>query len=155
MSPLARASRHLDLAAEVLTSALLVAIVLINGLELVGRNLFNYSFVWAHEVNLLLGTWTYFIGMTLVYSRNADITVEYFSNLLPAHARRAWIAVTRILVLAVLAVIVWYCWVLIKLQTGFRTTGLGIPNPWFSAAVLASAVVMALHVLPRIVEREA
>ena len=154
MSPLARASRHLDLAAEVVTSALLVAIVLINGLELVGRNLFNYSFVWAHEVNLLLGTWTYFIGMTLVYSRNADITVEYFSSLLPERAQRVWIAVTHVVVLGVLAVIVWYCWVLIRLQAGFRTTGLGIPNPWFSAAVLVSAVLMALHVLPRMVERE-
>jgi TRAP-type C4-dicarboxylate transport system permease small subunit len=154
VSPLARASRHLDLAAEVVTSALLVAIVLINGLELVGRNFFNYSFVWAHEVNLLLGTWTYFIGMTLVYSRNADITVDYFSNLLPERARRVWIAITHVVVLCVLAVIIWYCWVLIRLQTGFRSTGLGIPNPWFSAAVLVSAVLMALHVLPRVVERE-
>ena len=154
MSALARASRHLDLAAEAVTSSLLAAIVLINGLELVGRNLFNYSFVWAHEVNLLLATWTYFIGMTLVYSRHADITVDYFTNLLPERGRRAWIAATHVVVLCVLAVIVWYCWVLIRLQTGFRTTGLGIPNPWFSAAVLVSAVVMAMHVLPRVVERE-
>ena len=155
MSVLARASRHLDLAAEFVTSALLAVIVLINGLELVGRNFFNYSFVWAHEVNLLLATWTYFIGMTLVYSRNADITVEYFSNLLPGRARRVWIGVTHVVALGVLAIIVWYSWVLIQLQTGFRTTGLGIPNPWFSAAVLVSAVMMALHVLPRLVEREA
>ena len=155
MSPLARASRHLDLAAEVVTSALLAAIVLINGLELVGRNLFNYSFVWAHELNLLLATWTYFIGMTLVYSRNGDITVEYFTNLLPVRARRVWIAVTHVAVLCVLAVIIWYCWVLMQLQWGFRTTGLGIPNPWFSAAVFVSAVLMVLHVVPRVVEREA
>jgi TRAP-type C4-dicarboxylate transport system permease small subunit len=65
-----------------------------------------------------------------------------------------WLAVTHVAVLGVLAVIVWYCWVLIRLQSGFRTTGLGIPNPWFSAAVLVSAVLMALHVLPRMVERE-
>lgn len=155
MSTLARSSRQLDRAAEVVTSALLFAIVLVNGLELVGRNLFNYSFVWAHEVNLLLGTWTYFIGMTLVYSRNSDITVEYFSNLLPAHAQRVWILICNIIVLGVLAVILWYCWVLMQLQTGFRTTGLGIPNPWFSAAVFASAVIMAVHVAHHALERRA
>ena len=143
---LARASRHLEQAAEVVTSALLVVIVLVNGLELVGRNFFNYSFVWAHEVNLLLGTWTYFVGMTLVYARNADITVEYFSNLLPPRAHRAWLVVCNLAVLCVLAVIAWYGWVLMSLQYGFRTTGLGIPNPAFSAAVFVSALLMALHV---------
>ena len=146
MSFLARASRHLELAAEVVTSTLLVVIVLINGLELVGRNFFNYSFVWAHEVDLLLGTWTYFIGMTLVYAKNADISVEYFSNLLPARAHRAWLVLCNAVVLGVLVVIVWYCWILIRLQYGFRTTGLGIPNPAFSAAVLVSAVLMMTHV---------
>jgi len=143
---LARASRHLEQAAELVTSALLVIIVLVNGLELIGRNFFNYSFVWAHEVNLLLGTWTYFIGMTLVYAKNADITVEYFSNLLPPPAHRVWLVVCNIVVLGVLAVIAWYCWILMQLQYGFRTTGLGIPNPAFSSAVFASAIVMALHV---------
>lgn len=147
MSYLARASRHLELAAEVVTSALLVIIVLINGLELVGRNFFNYSFVWAHEVNLLLGTWTYFIGMTLVYAKNADITVEYFSSLLPPRAQRAWLVICNAVVLGVLAIIAWYCWILMRLQYGFRTTGLGIPNPVFSTAVLVSAVVMATHVV--------
>ena len=146
MTVLARASRHLELAAEVVTSTLLVIIVLINGLELVGRNFFNYSFVWAHELDLLLGTWTYFIGMTLVYAKNADITVEYFSGLLPPRAHRVWLIVCNAVVLGVLAVIVWYCWILIRLQYGFRSTGLGIPNPAFSAAVLVSALLMATHV---------
>ncbi|MFN2643826.1 MAG: TRAP transporter small permease [Burkholderiales bacterium] len=146
MTFLARASRHLEQAAEVVTSTLLAGIVLVNGLELVGRNFFNYSFVWAHELNLLLGTWTYFIGMTLVYAKNADITVEYFSNLLPPRAHRVWLVACNAAVLGVLAVIIGYCWVLMQLQYGFRTTGLGIPNPAFSLAVFASAIVMALHV---------
>jgi TRAP-type C4-dicarboxylate transport system permease small subunit len=139
-------SRHIDQAVEVLTSTFLAIIVLINGLELVGRNFFNYSFVWAHEVNLLLGNWVYFIGMTMVYYRNADITIEYFSGLLPLRAQRVWVLVCNLIVLGVLAVIVWYGWVLIELQTGFRTTGMGIPNPWFSAPVVVSALIMAVHV---------
>jgi TRAP-type C4-dicarboxylate transport system permease small subunit len=155
VSSLARASRHLDQAAEIVTSVLLTIIVLVNGVELVGRNFFNYSHVWVHEVNLLLGTWTYFIGMTLVYSRNADITVDYFSGLLPARAQRVWLVICNVVVLGVLAVIVWYCGVLMQLQTGFRTTGLGIPNPWFSAAVFASGLIMAVHVMHHTLERKA
>jgi TRAP-type C4-dicarboxylate transport system permease small subunit len=154
VSALARTARHLEQAAEVITSTLLAIIVLVNGIELVGRNFFNYSHVWVHEVNLLLGTWTYFIGMTLVYSRNADITVEYFTNLLPERGRRIWLAICNVVVLGVLAVIAWYCWVLMQLQWGFRTTGLGIPNPWFSAAVFASALVMAVHVTHHTLERK-
>jgi TRAP-type C4-dicarboxylate transport system permease small subunit len=143
---LARLSRRIDQGAEVLTSALLAAVVLINGLELAARNFFNHSFVWAYEVNLLLGAWVYFLGMTVVYHRRGDIMVEYLTGLLPAGARRAWVAVCNLVVLGVLAVIAWYAWVLIELQAGFRTTGLGIPNPWFTAPVLTGALLMALHV---------
>ena len=146
MKALARVSRQIDQGVEALTSTLLAIIVVINGLELVARNFFNYSFVWAHEINIVLANWVYFVGMTMVYYRNADITVEYFSGLLPPRAQRAWLVWCNFVVLGVLAVIVWYCWVLIQLQTGFRTTGMGIPNPWFSAPVLVSAVIMGLHV---------
>jgi TRAP-type transport system small permease protein len=146
VTALARLSRHIDQAVEVLTSTCLAVIVVINGLELLARNFFNYSFAWAHEVNLLVACWVYFVGMTMVYYRNADITVEYFSMLLPPRAQRVWLVVCNLAVLGVLAVIVWYCWVLMRLQTGFRTTGMGIPNPWFSAPVLLSGLIMALHV---------
>jgi len=146
VTALARISRRIDQGAEVLTSALLAGVVLINGLELAARNLFNYSFVWAYEVNLLLAAWVYFVGMTVVYYRNADITVQYLTAFLPEGAQRIWVVACNLIVLAVLAVIAWYTWVLIELQTGFRTTGLGIPNPWFSAPVLAGAVLMAVHV---------
>jgi TRAP-type transport system small permease protein len=147
VSFLARASRQTDRTVEVVTSTLLGVVVLINGLELVARNFFNYSFVWAHELNLLLATWVYFLGMTMVYYRNADITVEYFTGLLPAGAQRIWIALCHLVVIGVLAVIAWYCAVLIHLQADFKTTGLGIPNPLFSAPVFLSALLMALHVM--------
>ena len=146
MSFLARASRQADRAVEALTSTLLALIILVNGLELVGRNFFNYSFVWAHEINLLLGSWVYFVGMTMVYYRNADITVEYFSGLLPERGQRIWIAVCNVVTLGVLAVIAWYCGVLMLLQLPFKTTGMGIPNPFFSAPVFVSALIMGLHV---------
>ncbi|MGQ0651547.1 MAG: TRAP transporter small permease [Betaproteobacteria bacterium] len=146
MSLLARASRHADQAVEVATSTVLAVVVLINGLELVARNFFNYSFVWAHEVNLLLASWVYFLGMSMVYARNADITVEYFTAVLPPGVQRIWIAACNVAVIGVLAVIAWYCWVLMRLQADFRTTGLGIPNPFFSAPVFMSALVMGLHV---------
>ncbi len=146
MSVLARASRHTEQAVEVVTSTLLGIVIVINGSELVARNFFNYSFAWAHEVNLLLASWVYFLGMTLVYARNADITVEYFAGMLPPNAQRIWIAVCNVAVVGVLAVIAWYCWVLMRLQADFKTTGMGIPNPWFSAPVLVSSLVMVLHV---------
>lgn len=145
MSVLAGLARRVDLSVEVLTSTLLAVVVLINGGELVARNFFNYSFAWAHEVNLLLATWIYFTGMAMVVYRKGDITVEYFSALLPARARHAWIVLVHFVVLGVLATIIWYAWVLMKLQSGFKTTGLGIPNPWFSAAVFVGCALMLFY----------
>jgi TRAP-type C4-dicarboxylate transport system permease small subunit len=152
VSPLARAARQLDFAVEALTSTLLAVIVVINGGELIARNFFNYSFAWAHEVNLLLATWTYFAGMAMVVYRKGDITVEYFSSLLPAKARQAWIVLVHCVVLGVLVTIIWYCWVLMKLQAPFKTTGLGIPNPCFSAAVFVGCTLMLFYGVVQTIE---
>lgn len=127
------------------TCLMLAAIVVIGGLELCARNIFNHSFVWAHEVTILLANWVYFLGVCIVYEQRGDVTVGVVSALLKnTRLRRLWAAACDVISAIVFATIAWYGWELLKLQAPFHTTGLRIPNPAFSAPAVIGAVVLAL-----------
>lgn len=132
--------RAIDLA----VCLMLAIIVMIGGVELVARNLFNHSFVWAHEVTMLLGNWVYFLGICIVYDHRGDVTMSAFTRLLRGRARTVWAVTVHLASAFLFAVIAWYGWELIKLQAPFRSTGLGVPNPAFSAPVAIGAVVLVL-----------
>lgn len=130
---------------DVATCLMLAAIVAIGGLELCARNIFNHSFVWAHEVTILLANWVYFLGICIVYEKRGDVTVGVVNAILRnARLRRAWSALCEIVSAAVFATIAWYGWELLKLQAPFHTTGLRIPNPAFSAPAVVGAAVLTL-----------
>lgn len=134
-------------AIDVATCTMLAAIIAINALELAGRNLFNHSFVWVHEVAMLLANWVYFLGICTVYRRKGDVVVVFLTDRLPPGPRRAWTAACHLASAVFFAVVAVYGWELLKLQAPFRTTGLGIPNPAFSAPVAIGGVVLALITL--------
>src|SRR3954468_6889745 len=58
----------------------LVAIVLINVLEIASRTFFHVSYSWIYETNLLLAA-----GIVPVYARNGDVSVVGLRLLLPRH----------------------------------------------------------------------
>lgn len=147
LGPLTAVTSWLGWIIDITVCLMLAAIVSIGGLEVAARNLFNHSFVWAHEVTILLANWVYFLGICIVYQHRGDITVTFFLDKLSPSLRRAWVILCHLISAALFAVIVWYGWELIKLQAPFHTTGLRIPNPAFSAPVVIGAVVLTLLTL--------
>lgn len=129
------------------SSVMLAAIVLIGGIELVARNLFNKSFVWGHEISLLLANWVYFLGICVVYRHRGDVSVRFFFNALPPRLRRIWSVCCHVLSAAFFALIAFYGWRLIQLQLPFHTTGLGVPNALFSVPVVLSSVILIVLVM--------
>lgn len=129
------------------TCLMLAAIVAIGALELAGRNFFNHSFVWAHECALLLASWVYFLGICIVYQHKGDVTVGFLVDRLGPTARRLWAAVCHLTGAVFFAIVAVHGWELLKLQAPFRTTGLGIPNPAFSAPVVVGAAILVLITL--------
>ena len=148
--PLARAAAAIESALDVVTMACLAIVVAINGVELVARNFANHSFVWAHEINLLLANWMYFLGICLVYRRGGDVVVGFIFDHLPPRARRAWTIACHVISAAVFALIAVEGRVLIELQWPFRSTGLGIPNAAFSAPVAIGGALLVVILADRI-----
>jgi TRAP-type C4-dicarboxylate transport system permease small subunit len=141
---LAAAAAAVDKGVVAVTVTLLALVVCANGLEILLRGFFSHSFLWLYESNLLAANWLYFLGMSLVYYRNRDITLDFMLALLKGRARIGYLIAVNIVGIATFAIIAGYAVVLMELQLPFRTPGYRIPNPLFTLPVCLSAVSIAL-----------
>ena len=137
---------HINNIAEFVSFNLLIIIVVINGAEIITRTWLPGSLYWVFELNQLFGNWLYFIGITLVYYRNDDISLVFITNKLSIKLRN----IVFLIVFFVLIVFSYYCVDLMILQSQARTVGLGITNHYFSLPVFISSVLMILYMFEHI-----
>jgi TRAP-type C4-dicarboxylate transport system permease small subunit len=149
---LAALAAAVDRAALAVCVLLLGFVVCTNGLEILLRGVFSHSFLWLYETNLLLANWLYFLGMSLVYYRNKDITLDFILAILKGRRRARYLIGVNVVGIATFAVIAWYAAVLMQLQLPFRTPGYRIPNPLFTLPVALSALSIALALAAQSVE---
>jgi len=135
------------------TNLLLAGLVVNNLLEMSARGFWHTSIDWVFESNLLIAIWLYFIGIYQVYYRRGDISVDAIMQRAAPKTQRAVAIAIDAVIVATLLMISWYAVQLIRVQWPFKTPGLHIPNPLFTAPVLIGGVMMALTMLERLLER--
>jgi TRAP-type C4-dicarboxylate transport system permease small subunit len=123
----------------------------INVIEIVSRTVFDVSYAWIFETNLLLAAWTYFLGIVPVYARNGDIAIIGLRQIVPVRMRADFDRLLDVISAATFGLVAWYAWTLIELQWPFRTPGSGLPNVAFTFPVLLGCVAMVLGLARRIV----
>jgi TRAP-type C4-dicarboxylate transport system permease small subunit len=134
----------IDHLASFITVAILGVVVVCNGLEILQRGLFSWSFQWLYECNLLATAWMYFLGMILVYSRGKDITLDFLLMVLHGRARRIYLVAVNTVATVTFLTVGWYGVLLMRLQLPFRTTGYHIPNALFTLPVVVAAVAISV-----------
>lgn len=141
-------------AATGISVAALAVIVLINVLEIVSRTLFDLSFSWIYETNLLLAAWSYFLGIVPVYARNGDVSVVALKQLLPPRARATFERVIQAACLVTFAIAAWFAGALIELQLPYRTPGSGLPNAAYTAPLLLGLIGLIIVLANKLATRE-
>lgn len=137
----------------VVTNLLLSTLVINNLVEMLARGSWNTSIGWVFEVNLLLAIWLYFPGVFQVYFRRGDISVDVVMRMAPLHVQR-WMAIlVDAVVVGTLLMISWYAVQLMLVQWPFKSPGLRLPNPLFTAPVVVGSILMALTMLERLLQR--
>ncbi len=137
----------------VVTNLLLVALVLNNVAEMAARGFWHISIGWVFEVNLLLAIWLYFLGIFQVYFRRGDISMDVLMRRAPLPVQRWMAIVVDVVIVATLLMISWYAVALMQVQWPFKSPGLRLPNPVFTAPVLIGSILMALTMLERLFQR--
>ncbi len=123
----------------VISIAMLVYMVAANGLEILGRALFQKSFGWVQETSILAAMWVYFLAYALIAKDDEYIRVEFVANFLSEPAQRSVKLFARLATIAFYAVVAWFAvetWQFLGL---FRTSVLDWPESLFVLPLLIGA----------------
>jgi len=151
-SLLGRVTAALDVVVQTVTSLALFSIVIINTVEVVMRALLNHSFTWVQDTNLLLASCVYFLGIALVYERNADIAINIVPEWLPRRPRLTLALVTKVAGIVTFVTIGYFGLELVQVQLPFRTPTSGIPNALYTAPLVVGSGLMALSTLRQFID---
>ena len=99
-----------------ISTFILMVMVIVCTFEIVGRNIFKYSILWANSLVLLLYVWFLFVGISYVYHKKEYISVSYFVKKLPSSIRTFIKIIVNILIIIFFAIILYYTPKLISLQ---------------------------------------
>jgi C4-dicarboxylate transporter, DctQ subunit len=99
--------RRLEQLEEGLIASLLAVMTIITFVQVIARYVFNYSFVWAHELVVFLFAWLIFIGMSYGVRTGAHIGIDAAVKLLGAKAGR-FVTILAAVLCIVYAGIVFY-----------------------------------------------
>lgn len=82
-------SKRRFLSVEVLAIILLVGMLILVGLQVVSRYIFNKPITWTEEMARLLLVWITFVGAYIALKRNQHVYFFYLLNKLPEGLKRA------------------------------------------------------------------
>jgi TRAP-type C4-dicarboxylate transport system permease small subunit len=91
----------------VICALLFAGVVTLSAIEIFTRYFLNYSSTISGELGLILMTWIYFLGFTILFKRGEDVVMEYFFRRLPNGIRRFVEWLTHLAILIFLSTLVW------------------------------------------------
>lgn len=123
----------------VVAVAMLILMVVINGIEIVGRGGFARSFTWVQEVSIIAAMWVYFFAYGLIAKDDEYIRVDIVANLLGEAARHALTVFARIATIAFHAIVLWFAFETWRFLGLFRTSILDWPESLFVLPIMLGA----------------
>ena len=129
--------RWLEHFEEGLISLLLAAMTLVTFTQVIARYIFNYSFVWALELNGVMFGWLIFIGMSYGVRVGAHIGVDAFVKSLSSGAARivGMLAASMCILYALIVTVGGYQYVMKMYDVGILMQDLPVQQ-WIPRAVV-------------------
>ena len=122
---------------------------LIGALEVVSRNLFHHSFLWAQEVIVVFLVWEVFLAAAYIYSTGKLISVDFLYIHLKPGAKIVADVITDLITLVVLYVTIYYGWQYQLVQGKFLTNALHLPNNIHSIPLVFCSASMLLSMIEK------
>jgi TRAP-type C4-dicarboxylate transport system permease small subunit len=150
---LLRGARGLVSVLRVVAGVLLVASVLLNFANVVGRYFFNSSIFWAEEIMLFLMVGCVFFGNGAVAWSGRQIRMDVIIGMMPRKAREALDLFSELLLILTALLIVVFSWPVIRDLWAFdqRSQSADVPMVLPQAMVPIGLSIMALLVVIRLV----
>ena len=136
--------RVLDRIIEFVLLAILVALVVIGGLQVVWRFVLNNPLAWVLEASVILLVWATMLSGYVGVRRNSHLSADFLGLAMRPRARWLLDLVTLLLCLVFLAVYGWTSLVVIDAMEGIPFTSIPVTQPVLYWSLPVGAVLMAL-----------
>ncbi len=139
------------IALEIVSGALLVSLMMVTGIDVIGRYLLNKPLTGAFELTELLLGALVFASLPLVSRAGGHVDVDLLVNSIPGRVRHVLNVLVGVLCATVLLFFAWRLWVLGVRQfaDGAHSESLGVPFGLFAMFGAFSCVLAALFGLLR------
>ena len=135
--------RWLDRFEEAIVVVLMAGMTLLAFAQVVARYVFNYSFVWALELNTVFFAWLIFLGMSYGVRVGSHIGIDAVTRMLAPSAQRAvgMIGAALCAIYAVIVLVGGWNYVSKMIDVGIDMQDLPIPQ-WVPRLVLPIGFVL-------------
>ena len=133
---LSSAIRYLHHSEDLILALLLIGLITISSLQILLRNFFDYSFLWADPLSRNLVLWLGLLGAATASRGNKHITIDLTGHLLKGKKLHFIRLITSAFTVAVCSIIAWYSsqYVLLEAESS-GTAFLNIPY-WILPAII-------------------
>src|SRR4051794_1541600 len=111
---LLRGARGLVSVLRVIAGILLVASVLLNFANVIGRYFFGYSIFWAEEIMLYLMVGCVFFGNGVVAWSGRQLRMDVIVGMMPEPAQKFFALLSELVFIVCALLIVWFAWPVIR-----------------------------------------
>lgn len=142
--------RQIERLLDWLIAALVLALVLIVGSQLIDRHVVTLPMAAPDQYARIFLVWLTFLGFSVAIRNGTNIRVDLIDSRLPPVVRRVLEVVFDALMLVLIVLFGWYGWPLFLVGQDQERLGTIFSEAWPTAALLVSAVLMALFLAMRI-----
>lgn len=131
-------------------SFLLAAIVIVLLAQVLFRYVLGNPLVGSEDAAKLATIWMVFLGAGLAVRDRLHIKIDYFVDKLPPRWQRVIDVATDAVELIFIGIVLYQCIDLFDMQRGMKSVGLNIDVTYFSAALPAGFLLMAIYMIRQI-----
>ena len=133
----------------VASMAMMASLILMNGVGIFTRYFLNRPILWVHELTILIGTWLFYVGMGLLYTRREDISLDLIVNKMPERMRWMTEQVIHWMILIFLIILTIATYNLIpfvSMSGSMLSFSLGIKDVYYYIPVGVGSILMFIPV---------
>ena len=137
----------IDRAVESALVALLLAMVVIGGLQVFNRFVLNMSLSWSEELQRYAHIWLVFLAVPVAYRRCAHIGMNMLVERFALPVQSALRLLCELLWLGYGLCVAYYATVIMGVARNQITSGLGITMDWVYLAQVVGSIYLAICVI--------
>lgn len=139
--------RIVDKAEDVCLVAMFVVMVAAIFLQVIMRFVFNNSLPWSEELGKFMFVWISWLGISIGQRRNEHIKITLLVDRFSEKQQKMFEIAANILLLAILAVTVYYAVELVGFQSRVSYAGIKISTSWGYLSLVLGCSFMALRLI--------